>query len=243
MKWLFKWALRIVVLAVVAVVLLFVYKDTILRAVAEHQIRVATGLEVKIGHISSGLLSPVVNIENLTVYNTPEFGGTEFLVVPELHVEFDPEALANEKFRIKLLRANVAELDIVRNLDGKTNIFSMFSKMPKDKTDKTGSHGIHVGKKKFEFESIDVLNLSLTRARFIDLKNHAHDRETLINLDNQVFPNVRTKADFKVIAAVLWMQSGGALLDPRDFMGDLLKSKPARTPAPIERPKPPTAHN
>jgi|SRR5579862_6076819 len=240
MKWLFKWALRIVVLAVVAVVLLLVFKDSILRAVAQHQLRTATGLEVKIGHISSGLLSPVVDIENITVYNTPDFGGTEFLIVPELHVEFDPEALANEKFRIKLLRANVAELDIVRNLAGKTNIFTMFSKMPKDKT---GSHGIHIGRKKFEFESIDVLNLSLRRARFIDLKNHAHDRETMINLENQVFPKVRTKDDFKVIAAVLYMQSGGALLDPRSFMGDLFKSKPARPPDPIERPKPAPAHN
>lgn len=240
-KCLFKWALRIVVLVIVAIVLLLVYKDTILRAIAEHQIRVATGMEVKIGHISSGLLSPVVNIENLTVYNTADFGGTEFLVVPELHVEFDPQALANEKFRIKLLRADVAELDIVKNLSGKTNIFSMFSKMPKDKT---GSHGIHIGRKKFEFESIDVFNLSLSRVRFIDLNNHAHDRETLVKLDNQVFPNIRTRDDFKVVAAVLWLQSGGAaFLNPRDFMGDLFKSKPARPPDPIERPKPAPTHN
>jgi len=239
MKFLFKWALRIVVLAVVAVVLLLVYKDTILRAIAEHQIRAATGMDVKIGHISSGLLSPVVNIENLTVYNTPEFGGTEFLIVPELHVEFDSDALANEKFRIKLLRANVAELDVVRNLDGKTNILTMFSKTPKDKT---GSHGIHIGKKKFEFESIDVLNLSLRRARFIDLQDHAHDRESLINLENQIFPNVRSEADLKVIAAVLVMQSNG-FLNPRDFLGGLFKSKPAQPPDPIERPKPAPSHN
>ena len=241
MKWLFKWALRIVVLAVAAVVLLLVFKDSILRAIAEHQIRAATGMDVKIGRISSGLLSPVVNIENLTLYNTPEFGGTEFLVVPELHVEFDPEALANEKFRIKLLRAKVAELDVVRNLAGKTNILTMFSKMPKDKT---GSHGIHIGRKKFQFESIDVLNLSLTRARFIDLNNRAHDRVSLVNLDNQVFPNVRSEADFKVIAAVLWMNSGGAsFLDPRAFVGDLFKTKPAHPPDPIDRPKPAPVHN
>jgi hypothetical protein len=239
MKWLFKWALRIVVLVVVAIVLLLVYKDTILRMVAEHQIRTATGMDVKIGHISSGLLSPVVNIENITLYNTSEFGGTEFLVVPELHIEYDAGALANEKFRIKLLRADIAELDIVRNFSGQTNIFTMFSKMPKDKT---GSHGIHIGRKNFKFESIDVLNLSLRRARFIDLKNHTHDGESLVNLDNQVFPNVKTGADFKVIVAVLCMRSG-SFLDPRDFIGGLFKSKPAQPPDPIERPKPAPAHN
>jgi len=76
MKWLFKWVLRIVVLAVVAVVLLLVFKDTILRMVAEHQIRSETGMDVKIGRFSSGLFSPVVTIENFKLYNTPEFGVT-----------------------------------------------------------------------------------------------------------------------------------------------------------------------
>ncbi len=59
MKWLFKWAFRIVALIVVAVVLLLVFKDTIFRMVAEHQIREETGMDVKIGRFSSGLLSPL----------------------------------------------------------------------------------------------------------------------------------------------------------------------------------------
>src|ERR1700710_1723236 len=115
MKWLFKWAFRIVALLVIAVVLVLVFKDTVFRMIAEHQIREETGLEVKIGRFSSSLLSPVVSIENLKLYNTPEFGGTEFLIIPELYIELDAGALAQQKLRVKLMRFNLAELDVVKN--------------------------------------------------------------------------------------------------------------------------------
>ena len=96
-----------------------------------------------------------------------------------------------------MLRFNLAELDVVRNLSGETNIVTMLAKMPKGNL---APKGIRVSGRKFEFETIDVLNLSLGRARFIDLKNHDHDREVLINMDNQVFNNVKTDGDLEKIA-------------------------------------------
>jgi uncharacterized protein involved in outer membrane biogenesis len=224
MKWLFKWAFRVIALAILAVVLLLVFKDTILRLVAEHQIRAETGMDVKIGRFSSGLFSPVVTIENLKLYNTPEFGGTEFLIIPELHVEFDADALTRQQLRIKLIRFNLAELDVVKNQAGQTNIVTMLAKMPKGKI---APHGIHVGGRKFEFESIDVLNLSLGRTRFIDLKNHKNDREVALNLDNQVFNNIKTEGDVYGIMFLIWLRSGGAsFIKPGDIAGDLLNRKP-----------------
>jgi uncharacterized protein involved in outer membrane biogenesis len=224
MKWLFKWAFRVIALAILAVVLLLVFKDTILCLVAEHQIRAETGMDVKIGRFSSGLFSPVVTIENLKLYNTPEFGGTEFLIIPELHVEFDADALTRQQLRIKLIRFNLAELDVVKNQAGQTNLVTMLAKMPKGKI---APHGIHVGGRKFEFESIDVLNLSLGRTRFIDLKNHKNDREVALNLDNQVFNNIKTEGDVYGIMFLIWLRSGGAsFIKPGDIAGDLLNRKP-----------------
>jgi uncharacterized protein involved in outer membrane biogenesis len=240
MRWLFKWALRIVVLAVVGVILLLVFKDTILRMAAERQIRAETGMDVKIGRFSSGLFSPVVTIENLKLYNTPEFGGTEFLIVPELHIEFDPDALAQQRLRIKLMRFNLAELDVVKNLAGQTNIVTMLARTPKGKL---APHGIHVSGRKFQFESIDVLNLSLGRMRFLDLKHPEKDREVQINLDNQVFSNVKTDGDLDGILITLWLRSGGAsLIRPKDLLNDYLDRKGGGA-QPIERPALPPARN
>ena len=224
MKWFFKWALRLVALAVLAIVLLLVFKNTILCMIAEHQIRRETGMDVKIGRFSSGLFTPVVTIENLKLYNTPQFGGTEFLIIPELHIEIDADALQQQKLRIKLLRLNVAELDVVKNQAGETNLVSMLSKMPKGRL---APHGIHVGGKKFEFDSIDVLNLSLGRMRMIDLKNPENNRDVAINLDNQVFNNVKTEADVYSILFIIWLRSGGAsVIKPNDIANDFLNRKP-----------------
>ncbi len=234
MKWLFKWALRLVFLAVVAVILLLVFKDTILRKVTEHRIHSETGMDVKIGRLSTGLDG--VTIENLKLYNTPEFGGTEFLIIPELRVEFDTDALATKKIKIKLLRFNLAELDVVKNQAGQTNLVTMLAQMPKGKL---APHGIHVGGKKFEFESIDVLNLSLGRMRLIDLKDRKNDRDVQINADNQVFNNVKTEGDVYSILFLIWLRSGGAsLIKPSDIANDVMHRKAKRPAPPLERPAP-----
>jgi uncharacterized protein involved in outer membrane biogenesis len=233
---LFKWALRVVVLLVIAVVLLLAFKDTILRKVAEYQIRSQTGMDVKIGRFSSGLLSPDVTIENFKLYNTPQFGGTEFLIIPELHIEFDADAFKQQKLRIKLVRFNLAELDVVKNQAGETNIVSMMAKMPKGKL---APHGIRIGGKKFEFESIDVLNLSIGRMRMIDLKNRNNDRDVIINADNQVFNNVKTEGDVYSILFLIWLRSGGAsLIKPSDIANDLLNRKVKHPRPQLERPAP-----
>jgi len=236
MRRLLKWIFRIIALVVIAAILLLVFKDTILRMVTEHQIRAETGMDVKIGRISSGLFSPVVTIENLKLYNTPEFGGTEFLIIPELHIEFDADALAAQKLKIKLVRFNMAELDVVKNQAGQTNVITMLAKMPKGRL---APHGIRFGGKKFDFESIDVLNLSIGRMRFIDLKDRNKDRDVVLNLDNQVFNNVKTEGDVYSILLLIWLRSGGAsIIKPQDIANDLLNRKPKHKPAQLERPAP-----
>lgn len=236
MRRLLKWTFRLVALVLTAVVLLLVFKDTILRMVTEHQIRAETGMDVKIGRLSSGLFSPVVTVENLKLYNTPEFGGTEFLIIPELHIELDSDALRAQKLKIKLVRFNMAELDIVKNKAGQTNVVTMLAKMPKGKL---APHGIRIGGKKFDFESIDVLNLSIGRMRFIDLGDRSKDRDVVLNLDDQVFNNVKTEGDVYSILLLIWLRSGGAsIIKPQDIANDLLNRKPKHKPQQLERPVP-----
>ena len=64
-----------------------------------------------------------MEIQNLKIHNSREFGGTPFLDIPEIHVEYDRDALARHEIHFKLLRFNLGELDIVKNQAGQTNIF------------------------------------------------------------------------------------------------------------------------
>jgi uncharacterized protein involved in outer membrane biogenesis len=222
-KRLFKWLLRLIFVVVVLVVLVFAFKDSLLRIAAEHRLRAQTGMDVKIGKFSSGIFSPVVTIENLKIYNTAEFGGTPFLNIPELHIELDSLALAQRKLRITLVRLNLAELDIVKNEAGQTNIFRI-----KNKVEGGGSkkNGLQAALGDFQFDGIDVLNLSLGKAKFIDLKDAKNNREIRVDLQNQIFKNVKSDADVYGILFLVWLRSGGNFsITPVDLGKDFIGRK------------------
>jgi uncharacterized protein involved in outer membrane biogenesis len=196
---LIKWLFILLFVAIALIVGLLLSKDAIAKAAAEQQIRAQTGMDVKIGRFSIGLLSPVVTIENFKLYNTPEFGGTPFLDIPELHLEYDRVAFARRQLRITLLRLNLAELTLVRNDRGKTNIAS-FAAAPPRAVKPTNM---------VQFVGVDVMNLSVGKAHFIDLNNPGKNREFKANLQNQVFRNVKTTGDLYGVLILLWLRSGG----------------------------------
>jgi uncharacterized protein involved in outer membrane biogenesis len=196
---LIKWLFLLILLAFALCVGLLLSKDAIAKAAAEQQIRAHTGMDVKIGRFSIGLLSPVVTIENFKLYNTPEFGGTPFLDIPELHLEYDRAAFARRQLHITLLRLNLAELTLVRNDTGKTNIAS-FASAPAPKVKTTNM---------VQFVGVDVMNLSVGQAHYIDLKNLRNNRQLNANLKNQVFRNVKTTGDLYGVLILLWLRSGG----------------------------------
>jgi hypothetical protein len=206
MKWLFKWVLRLIFLGVGLAILLLLSKDSILRRVVEHRFRAQTGMDVQIGRLSSGLLSPVVTLRNLRVYNTAEYGGTPFLVVPELHVEFDPAALTRRELHITLMRFNLAVLTVVKNEVGHTNLVSIRNQLQARAAREGGAGKLLQG---FEFTGIDVLNLSVGMARYLDLKQAANNRDIHVNLENQIFKQVKSDADVYGILFMIWLRSGG----------------------------------
>jgi uncharacterized protein involved in outer membrane biogenesis len=227
MKWLFKWVWRLVFLAVVLVILLLVFRDSFWRAVTEHRIRAQTGMDASIGRFSSGLFSPVVTIENLKLYNTAEFGGTLFLDVPELHLELDPVALAQRKLRVTLARFNLAELNVVRNEAGQTNILSLLNKVTPSST--SGNDRLQKLAGDLKFEGVAVLNLSLGKVRFIDLKDATRNRELRLDLQNQIFKNVKSDADVYGMLFMIWLRTGGKFsITPADLAKDFVGRKADR---------------
>jgi hypothetical protein len=205
-KWLFKWLLRLVFLGAGLAILLFLLKDPILRRVVEHRFRAQTGMDAQIGKLSTGVLSPVVTIRNLRLYNTAEFGGTPFLVVPELHLEFDPAALSRRELHITLMRFNLAVLTVVKNEAGRTNLISIRNQLQARSAREGGAGKLLQG---FKFTGIDVLNLSVGMARYLDLKEVANNRDIHVNLENQIFKQVKSDADVYGILFMIWLRSGG----------------------------------
>jgi len=205
MKTILKWFFGAVLLVIVLAVVLLLSLDTILRTVAVNRIRAQTGMDVEMGKFHLGLLEPVVTITDLKIHNPPTFGGTPFLNIPEIHVEYDRDALAKNKIHLTLMRFNLGELVIVRNEAGQTNLFALGVTLPKKGAKGAGNAGLKEFKQRtgLDFQGIDALNVSVGTARFIDLKESTNNREQKIDIDNFVVKDVKTPADLAGLAVLV----------------------------------------
>jgi len=226
-KWIFKWLLRLFVLAVVLVVVFFLSLNSLLRVLIEHNIRAQTGMEAEIGRFQLGLAEPVISIENLKIYNPPSFGGTPFLEIPEIHVEYDRAALAKRQLHLTLVRFNLGELDIVKNAKGETSIFSLGLPLPNKPAGRADRQRNEFKQRTgLEFTGIDALNVSVGTFKYIDLKDQRHDRTQTVGIENQVIANVKTPADLAGLAVLIGLRSGDffdSLVDPGTPKSDAVK--------------------
>lgn len=204
-KWIFKWVFRLVALAVVLVVALLLSFNSLVRILIEHNIRKQTGMDAEIGRVEVGWTEPTFEIRDMKIYNSPGFGGTPFLDVPEIHVEYDRMALLKGDLHLTLLRLNLSELDIVKGKDGQINVFAS-AKLPRNSSGaiSTPSFKQQTG---YDFMGIDALNVSFKEARYIDLQNRHNDREQPINLQNCVVPDVKSARDLAGLVFIIELKS------------------------------------
>ena len=93
------------------------------------------------------------------------------------------------------MRFNLGELDIVKNQAGQTNIFSLGLALP---AKKSGGGQPKIDFKKqtgYDFKGIDVLNVSVGTAKYIDLKDQRNNRTQKIGIENWSLRNVKSPAD------------------------------------------------
>jgi hypothetical protein len=210
-KRILKWGLRLLLVVVVLAVIFFLSLDSIFRVIIEHNVRKQTGMQVEIGKFHLGLTEPVMEIKNLEIYNSAQFGGTPFINIPEIYVEYDPVALKNKEIHITLLRFNLGELDVVKSQDGLTNILSMGVTLP-TKAPAATDAGKQLAQIKeqtgFDFKGVDCLNVSVGTFKYVDLQNQTNNREQKLQIDNCVITNVTSMADLAGLGLLVGLRSG-----------------------------------
>jgi hypothetical protein len=225
-KFIFKWLLRLFILAVVLVVIFLLSYNSILCAIIEHNIRAQTGMDAEIGRFHLALTEPTVEIQNLKIYNPPSFGGTLFLDIPEIHVEYDRAALAKKEIHLTLMRFNLGEFDIVKNEAGRTNIFSLGVSTP---VKKSGNVQPKINFKRqtgYAFKGIDVLTVWVGTAKYIDLKNPQNNRAQTIGIADCPIRNVKSLDDLRGLEVLIGLRSGDffkPFVDPKSSSAEILK--------------------
>jgi hypothetical protein len=229
MKKLLKCFFGLLLLVVVLAVILLLSRDAIFRVIAENRIRAQTGMDAEIGTFHVGLFEPVVTIKNFKLYNPPDFGGTPFLNIPEIHIEYDRDALKHSQLHLTLVRFDLGELDIVKNEAGQTNLFTLGVALPaKGGKGKSGGSGLEEFKRRtnLDFQGIDVLNVSIGTLKYIDLKNPANDREQKIGIENLPIRNIKSQADLTGLAGVVALRGSevlGVLASQKNSSTEFLK--------------------
>jgi hypothetical protein len=228
-SWFFRILWWLTFLVIVLVVLVLSNQTRIVRELAERQIRAATGMEPEIGDLSFGVMDPYLTFDGFKLYNPTDFGGTLFLDVPELHIEYDRAALRRHELHITFMRVNLHELDVVRNDAGVTNIASFANLMAPQKSG--NGDRIIAPLNGYKFTGIDVLNLSIGTVKFINLKEQYRNRMVTIGLQDQIYTNVLSPADLPGLSGQLWIHGG--------YLVGLPVHAPVRKTSPEPAPKKP----
>jgi uncharacterized protein involved in outer membrane biogenesis len=222
-KWFSKWVFRLAFLALVLVIALVFSFNSIVRILIEHNIRKQTGMDAEIGRVEVGWTEPTFEIRDMKIYNSPGFGGTPFIDVPEVHVEYDRLALLKGDLHLTLLRLNLSELDIVRNKNGQINVFLTAQARQKNTGTSLPSFKKQTG---YDFNGIDALNVSFNKVKYIDLQNRHNDREQTIGLQNCIVPDVKSVRDLAGLVFIIDLRSNH-FFDP--LISGQFKSEPLKS--------------
>jgi len=224
-KRLFRWALYLFLLLAALIVAAVLSLDTIVKQIVQSRLRAETGMEVKIGKMDIGLATPTIAIEDLKIYNPPDFGGSLFLSVPEIYVDYDWNAIRAGQLHLNLVRLNLAEMDIVQGQQGRLNIESIEQKS------QAAAQAAREQSPALAFTGLDTLNVTLQKLRTWSLDSPGRVTETRFGITNEIFTNLKTEADMRQMAVLLAARSSASAapstnspIDVLQLLQDLLRA-------------------
>jgi uncharacterized protein involved in outer membrane biogenesis len=207
MRWLWKLAAGLAGLVILGVVVLVLLTDYIARIAMISSIRAQTGLEAKIDRVNVGLLRPTLRVDNFVLHSTDSFNREPMLTIPEVSIEYDREAAGRQQLRLKSVRLNISEIQIVENALGSTNLSTFPGWLGKIQIPQgeipTGA---------VQFRGIDELNLTLGRIRFRSYKDSSKNLDVDLGVRNEIIRNVTSETNLYPLLIKIALRGGLQLL-------------------------------
>jgi len=193
LRWIIRVAITLIFICVLLVVALVLLKDVLAKSLTERNLRDATGMDAHIASMEVGLATPTMNMEGLKIYNPAGFGGGVMLDLPEMRVEYDANAAGNGKIRLKTLRMHLAELHLVKDKNGVSNL-DLLDKHTKKKRDGHKDKDVSLGD---NFDGIETLYLTIDKLRITDLTNPRNNQIINVGMKDVVMQNMKTTEDIQ----------------------------------------------
>ena len=115
----------IVVGTFIALVIISVIKDMVIKISVEKGVEFVTGLPLSTKGFNVGIARTVVNIRGLELFNPKSFKDRMMLDMPEIYVDYDLPAIIGGKVHLRNVRLDMKEFDVVKDEKGNLNLNSL----------------------------------------------------------------------------------------------------------------------
>ncbi len=175
--------LRMCVVILAVVVVLAIGKDLIVKASIEAGVRAVTGLKLSMGSFRVGIISTIVDIGNLKLYNPAGFYDKVMVDMPKIYVDYDLPAIFKGLVHVETIKIDLKEFIVVKNMDGVLNLDSL-------KVVKAGKDGTRPAAKEggeMPAMQIDVFELKVNKVIYKDYSKGGKPvvKEFIINIDER----------------------------------------------------------
>ena len=109
------------------VLIIIVGKNIIVKAAVTTGVKAVTGLSLKIKKMKIGLVSTLIDIKELKLYNPKGFEDPVMVDIPEVYVNYRMGAFFKKKVHLEEVRLYLKEFVVVKNKEGKLNLDSLTS--------------------------------------------------------------------------------------------------------------------
>lgn len=215
MKYLYKILAGVAGIVLLGILTLVLLSDHIAKTAMLSSIRSQTGLEAEISRVRIGLLQPRLRVEGFVLNSQTNFNSAPMLRIPELEIHYDRDAAQRQELHLKYLRLDLAEVRIVEDLSGKTNLTTFPGWLSKIQIPKG-----HVPEGSVQFRGIDVLDLSLGVIRFESLRDPSRNREVQLGIVHERITNVISETNLYPLLIKLAVRGGLQMFaDPGTLLG------------------------
>jgi len=151
-----KKMLTAIVILLIALFIVGLVKDQIIKAIITSTIEKTVGTKTSIGGFSLSLLTHTVEIKNFKMYNPAGFPEGLLIDLAYAKVNLDVQALFQKELHFKELTVELRELDLVKNKQGEMNVDAL-----KVSKKREAQKPVSSAKKEEMPMRIDILNLKI----------------------------------------------------------------------------------
>ncbi len=153
---------NIIFLTVVCVVLLFVYRENLLKFAVKQVAVKITGLSVDVAKLKVGIFRPVLDMGGFKIYNPSGFPDKLMMDMPELYVHYTPSEILKGNIDLKEVRLSLEEFDVVKTKEGATNIARLKALAPPKGEGKAKMPPLKIGLLKLKVGRVVYKDYSVT---------------------------------------------------------------------------------